>query len=106
MRENLVVLLKMEGIATITATNGDEALQSIDQHTPKLVLLDMQLPGDTSGLDVLKAIRCNDAYADMRVILHTSEPHAPSLPEAQAADLVVLKPASPDDLLTFIYRLF
>jgi CheY-like chemotaxis protein len=106
MRETLVALLTMESIDTLTAINGEEALLLIYQHKPKLVLLDMQLPGGISGLDVLKTIRCNPAYAGIRVILHTSEPHAPSLPEAQAADLVVLKPANPDDLLTFIYRLF
>ena len=106
LRQSLIMVLEMEGIKTLAAEDGHEAVTVLRQHSPAVVLLDMQLPSNVSGLDLLAAIRRTPRLATTRVVLHTAEQHASTLPEAEAADLVILKPADIDDLLTMIRRLF
>jgi CheY-like chemotaxis protein len=105
LRETLVRLLQLEGIDTLAVDSGDQALALLRENSPNLVLLDMELPGAMSGMDVLYAIRNTPDLSSTLVVLHTAEPCAANLPEAQAADLVVLKPADSDQLLTLIHRL-
>lgn len=53
-------LLKLElgsqGFKVLTATNGDEAIRTIEERRPDAVLLDIMMPGE-SGLEVMKKIR-------------------------------------------------
>jgi CheY-like chemotaxis protein len=106
LRQSLMMIFEMEGIHTLAAEDGHDAVAVLRKCSPTVVLLDMQLPGSVSGLDLLAAIRRNPRLAATRVVLHTAESHASSLPEAETADLVVVKPADIDDLLTMIRRLF
>ena len=53
------------------ATNGEEALQRARESVPDLVLLDAQMPG-ASGFDVCKALKADEALADVPVIFVTS----------------------------------
>ncbi len=59
LQDVLSSLLRKEGYSTTSATTGKQALESLAQEEFDLVLLDLMLP-DTSGLDVLKAIRRED----------------------------------------------
>lgn len=49
--------LEWMGHHTITATDGAEALATIQQEAPSLVLLDLELP-ILSGIDVLERLTC------------------------------------------------
>jgi len=53
-------LLKLElgsqGFKVLTASNGDEAIRTIEERRPDVVLLDIMMPGE-SGLEVMKKIR-------------------------------------------------
>lgn len=51
------------------ASNGDEALLMIEQHTPDVVLLDLRMPG-RSGVETLLALRAR--RAKVRVIILTN----------------------------------
>ncbi|QNN57288.1 response regulator transcription factor [Diaphorobacter ruginosibacter] len=48
--------LERDGLRTLTAHDGPEAVQAFRQFHPDLVLLDIHLPG-MDGIDVLRAIR-------------------------------------------------
>ncbi len=61
-------LLSDEGFDTLTASNGYEALQMIDNESPDLVLLDIWMPG-IDGLETLKAIKAGNPF--IQVILIT-----------------------------------
>ncbi len=54
--KSLSGILQDEGFETITATNGYEALQRIEEEAPDMVLLDIWMPG-MDGIDTLREIK-------------------------------------------------
>lgn len=63
--------LELEGFETQLVTNGEDALSSIQEYKPDLVLLDAMMP-KISGFDVLDIIRNTPATANTRVIMLTA----------------------------------
>ncbi len=61
--------LQEAGYSATTAANGDEALRSIEEHTPALVITDLKMPG-ISGLDLLKKVR--EQYPQTAVVMVTA----------------------------------
>ncbi len=51
------LLCTMEGYEVRVAKSGDEGLGVLAEFSPDLVLLDLMLPGDLSGTQVLERIR-------------------------------------------------
>ncbi|MCU0589443.1 MAG: response regulator [Syntrophobacteraceae bacterium] len=60
--------LTFRGVKARTAANGEQALAAIEESHPRVVLLDLMMPG-MSGLEVLQRIR--KGYPDIQVILLT-----------------------------------
>jgi signal transduction histidine kinase/CheY-like chemotaxis protein len=64
-------------LATLTsaaieeATNGVDALLAIARNAPRLVFLDMVMPG-MDGAEVARQLRSRPETAELRVVLHTS----------------------------------
>ncbi|MDX2163317.1 MAG: response regulator [bacterium] len=50
-------IARMGGHEVVTYTEGESALQNFDKDRPDLVLMDVQLAGGLSGLDVVRQIR-------------------------------------------------
>ncbi len=69
LRKSLATCLEME-FQVIQASNGDDALSLLEQHSPDLLLLDLKMPG-MSGLELLKKIRREGR--DLEVIIITGE---------------------------------
>ena len=63
--------LSKAGFEVSTAADGEEALQSVKDKPPDIILLDMLLP-KISGPAVLKALKDNPATTDIPVIVLTS----------------------------------
>jgi two-component system response regulator (stage 0 sporulation protein F) len=59
------------GLVVFTATTGEEALALIKEDRPDLVLLDMKLPGNLEGADVLRILRKDDK--DLKVAMVTGD---------------------------------
>ncbi len=85
------------------ASDGQEALDYLQQHTPALVVLDLHLPG-ALGDDILAYIRREPRLAATRVILATGNPHMAD-PLQEDSDLVLLKPVSFTQLRDLAMRL-
>ena len=56
IRDVIVEYLGQIGFSTLEAVDGDSGIKLFDEHSPDVVLLDIQMPG-TDGFEVLKAIR-------------------------------------------------
>jgi DNA-binding response OmpR family regulator len=60
--------LRMRGMQTDTANNGNEALRILQENPPEIVVLDVMMPG-MGGLEVLR--RMKSSHPDIPVILLT-----------------------------------
>ena len=65
--QSLGGLLSDEGFEVITASNGYEALKTIDDESPDLVLLDIWMPG-MDGIETLKEIKKGNPFVQVIII--------------------------------------
>ena len=63
--------LTSEDYEVLTATSGQEALDSVERDSPDLVLLDVMMPG-MDGFEVCKKIKDNPALAHIPVVMVTA----------------------------------
>gem|GEM_PF-456516 len=77
-------LLKKTGFGVITAEDGQEALDSIYENSPSLVVLDYMMP-KMSGLEVLEALRANDNTKRLPVVMLTASAEPDHIDRALAA---------------------
>jgi DNA-binding response OmpR family regulator len=56
------LLCTMEGYEVKVAKSGDEGLKLFEEFQPDLVLLDLMLPGEMSGSQVLERIRADHGH--------------------------------------------
>ena len=63
--------LQIENYATRQASNGQEALDMLDQYTPDLILSDINMPG-MDGIEFFKAVRDNKKYSPIPFVFLTS----------------------------------
>jgi two-component system response regulator LytT len=102
-REELCFLLShVEGIEVVgQAGNGIEALQVIEQESPDVVLLDVQMPGLT-GFEVARRLLVAGVESQF-VFVTAFDRHAIEAFEVNAVDYL-LKPVEPARLSTAIER--
>ena len=72
VRTSLQALLEEQGIAVALASDGLEALASIRDHVPDLVVLDLNMP-NLNGFETISAIRDNEAWSRLPIIVVTSQ---------------------------------
>ncbi len=63
--------LKAAGYNVTTAHDGEAAIKAIEASLPDLVLLDIMIP-KINGLDVLKQLKANPKFADLKIIFLTA----------------------------------
>ncbi len=71
-RKLFEVLLQPEGYLTRSAANGEDALVSIAQSAPDLILLDVMMPG-IDGYEVASRLKANPATANIPIIMVTAQ---------------------------------
>ena len=62
------LICQMEGYEVKTARTGEEGLTLIRSYKPDLVILDLMLPGELSGSEVLQKIR-DDGQDEPKVLV-------------------------------------
>jgi DNA-binding response OmpR family regulator len=72
VREMLTVALQDRGYRVLTAVDGPSALALIATAEPDLILLDLVLPGDASGLVGLDVCRKTRQVSDVPIIMVTA----------------------------------
>ena len=70
-RDLMRAILKTVRCDIIEAAHGQEALELVRRERPKLVLMDVDMPG-LSGLAVVKKIREDASFADLPVVAVTA----------------------------------
>ena len=106
MRELLSGLLDQAGLPTRQVASGEEALADARRQRPRLVLLDVRLPG-VSGYEVCRELR--QRFGEQLPIVFVSgervEPFDRTAGLLLGADDYVVKPFAPDELIARVRRL-
>lgn len=97
------VLLTAEGYAVRTAEDAEEALTILDGFTPRVILMDIQLPG-MDGLELTRRLKADPIRRSIVIIALTAYAMKGDEGEALAAgcDGYVAKPIDADALLRTI----
>ena len=105
IRAILQMMLRNAGFTHVkTAARGDEGLESIRKEPPRLVLLDLMLPG-LDGLTICRRVREAPELADVRIIMLTAKSENEDVVRGLelGADDYVTKPFSREVLLARIH---
>ncbi len=92
--------LEDEGVELLTASNGEEALATIEAVKPNLVFLDVMMP-KLSGFDVCQRTKQDLGLTGVYIVLLTAKGQEFDRQRGQevGADLYMTKPFDPDALL-------
>jgi phosphate regulon transcriptional regulator PhoB len=92
--------LKKEGFRTISAHDGEDALDLANREHPDLIILDLMLPG-MDGLEVCKTLKKNTKTTSTPIIMLTAKSQESDkiVGLELGADDYVTKPFSPRELI-------
>ncbi len=97
---SLEFLMRQKGYDVRVAHTGEDALRSVGEFGPDLVLLDVMMPR-MSGYDVCQRLRENPAWNGVKVIMLSAKGRDVEITKGMAvgADAYVTKPFSTRDLV-------
>ena len=90
-RDILTTRLKAHGYETLQAADGEEALASVKQHRPDLILLDVMMP-KLDGIETCRRLKGDDTLPFLPIILVTAR--------VDSKDIVAGLEAGADEYLT------
>ena len=96
----LTTLLQQEGYEVVTAENGSDAWELIEEHHPDVVILDVEMPG-LKGYEVAEKVKAHPDIKYTPVILLTANAEADDIENGlrRGADDYVIKPFDRGELL-------
>ncbi|KAA3659866.1 MAG: response regulator [Chloroflexi bacterium] len=100
IREVLCSMLAFAGYEPLTAVDGVDALEKIEQHHPDMVILDIMMP-NMDGLTACRVLKRQSETANLPVILLSGKSHL-TLEEKSLtgyADKYLSKPVSMQELV-------
>ena len=101
VRLNFRTTLETEGYEVFEVSSGEEAIQSLAEHTFVLAILDIRMPG-MDGLELLAKIRENEIRVPAMIVTAYSDvPNAVKAMKLGAIDFLQ-KPLRPDDLRSIV----
>lgn len=99
-------ILEKRGFSVVTAANGGEGIRKLRLDPPDAVVLDLFLPGEVQGWDVLRELRLHPSTWDVPCLVVTAD--ARQTTRDQAMDLgcttFLSKPLDPSALARELER--
>lgn len=99
IRDLVQIVLEGLGLQVTAVGTGADALEACRTSTPRLLLLDISMPG-MNGLEVCREVRADDQLHDVPVILMTARAQASDVAAGMeaGADTYIIKPFGPIEL--------
>ena len=106
IRGLLQVNLEMEGYEVVTAVDGRDALEKVEQEHPDLVLLDVMMP-QVSGWEVAQTLKSDPATRDIPVVFLSARAMESDIRKGLelGVDRYITKPFDPIDLMEVVAQL-
>lgn len=108
IRKLIMMTMECEDFDLFEADNGEDALLTAQRLRPRLVLLDVMMPGALDGYQVCEQIKADPILGAMtKVILLTARGQKTDIERGHEAgcDAYLVKPFSPIELLDTVDRL-
>lgn len=88
----------------LEACDGAAAISMVETSRPDAVILDVMMPGDLNGFDVLEKIKSNKSTRSIYVVMLTAKGQASDIDRAiiKGADAYLIKPFSPLQLVRLL----
>jgi two-component system, chemotaxis family, chemotaxis protein CheY len=105
LRQMVVFTLKEAGHDVVEAADGRDALSKAKGGTVDLVLSDVNMPG-MDGISLVRELRTLPSYKFTPILMLTTESSPEKKQEGKAAGATgwIVKPFSPDQLLSTVKR--
>jgi DNA-binding NarL/FixJ family response regulator len=102
-RDNLVLMLEMEGYKPFAAPNGRKGVEVAKRELPAVILCDVSMP-ELDGYGVLEALRADEKTVSIPFIFLTAKGDKKDLRTGMnlGADDYLTKPANAEDVLSAI----
>jgi OmpR family response regulator RpaB len=102
-RRSLGDILRLEGYQVVIKSNGEEAVEALEEQDFDIMLLDLKMPG-MSGLEVLE--KATKIAGDCKVIMLTAHGSLESAIVAlrRGAHDYILKPAAPHEIIASVSK--
>jgi two-component system phosphate regulon response regulator PhoB len=99
--------LTQAGFDVATASTGRNALESVQNHPPDLIILDLMLP-DVDGIEVCRTLRQRDSSRKIPIVMLTARGDEIDrvIGFELGADDYVMKPFSPRELVLRVKSIF
>ena len=106
IRELLAFKLEQASLEVVSVGDGVAALEAVRAHRPRLVVLDVSMPG-MSGLDVCRMLRADPDTSEILIIMLTARVQEQDVEGGfmAGADDYVTKPFSPRELVSRVQAL-
>jgi serine/threonine-protein kinase PpkA len=103
IRNNILLMLKIERFAAIGAENGRVGLDLAKRHQPDLILCDINMP-EMDGFSVLEALRAEPGFADTPFVFLTALEDRANQRRGMnlGADDYITKPFTRDELMAAV----
>jgi DNA-binding response OmpR family regulator len=104
MADTIASMLELFGYETAICPTPQAALDAIPKERPGLILLDLNLPGGMSGIDVCRQVKAQPELRETSVIIVSAEDDPGTIQKALQAGAAryLIKPIGLDDLETAI----
>lgn len=93
-------------LQVLEARDGPEALRIARSQHPKMILLDVAMPG-LSGVEVCQQLKADPATRDIQIVMLTAHSQTKDREQALAAgaDFFITKPFSPTQLFELVDKI-
>jgi CheY-like chemotaxis protein len=105
IRRLLCLYLEQDGLVTVAASDGREALELARAHRPDVVLMDLQMP-EMDGFEAIEGLRADDATRDVPVIVLTAYDETDTVLRAFSLDVsgYLTKPTEVSEVVSKVFN--